>query len=364
MKPATSRMHFHTFDALRFFACLKVFLHHLPVFTFPLFSYLSAGGGIGVQFFFVLSGFLITYIIYAEKKQTGKLNLKNFFIRRILRIWPLFYLMIGVAFFTPYLLRYIHLANSDVGYSPDWLMSLLFLENYKMMATHQTPNVSPLAVMWSLCVEEHFYIIWGIGLYFLNIKKLPVVIGCCLVIGLVARFIYVQFDIPTSDIVTNIDLFAFGAIPAYLLLEKKDQIITFVSSISYYKKLLYALFLIVVVFLCSQADGDKPFILLSTLLGLLFSGLIILILPPATRFSISDKNVLSKLGIYTYGFYLYHTLVISLFRRLFEKADLPLSNVWYAVLFTVITFLLSMGCSMASYYFFEKPFLRLKKYFR
>ncbi len=358
------KRHFHTFDALRFFACFKVFLQHLPIYSFPLFNILMAGGGIGVQFFFVLSGFLITYIIYEEKRQTGYLNLKNFFIRRILRIWPLFYLMIGFAFITPYILRHINLANSDIGYTPNWTMSLLFLENYKMMATHENPNISPLAVMWSLCVEEHFYIIWGLLLYYIPIKKFPIVIAICLFTGIISRYIYVQQNIPTSDILTNIDLFAFGSIPAYLILEKGEYFLSKIETIPFGWKILYAILVLVIVGICSQAEGDKPFIYLSTLLGLIFSGIIILTLPQKTRFRISDGNMLSKLGIYTYGFYLYHTLVINLFRRVFEKADWPLTDVRIAVTFTILTFTISIGCSMASYYFFEKPFLRLKKYFK
>jgi peptidoglycan/LPS O-acetylase OafA/YrhL len=119
----SNRRHFHTFDALRFFAFLKVFLLHLPITAFPLFNYLKGGGGIGVSFFFVLSGFLITYIILEEKSQTGRVNLKNFFIRRILRIWPLFYLMILIAFLTPYLISLAGLSSSPEGYQPNWLMS-------------------------------------------------------------------------------------------------------------------------------------------------------------------------------------------------------------------------------------------------
>lgn len=94
------RRHFHTIDALRFFALPKVFLLHLPVTAFPIFNFFREGGGTGVIFFFVLSGFLITYILLSEKKQLGSINLKRFYIRRILRIWPLYYLMVGFACYT------------------------------------------------------------------------------------------------------------------------------------------------------------------------------------------------------------------------------------------------------------------------
>ena len=92
----------------------------------------------------MLSGFLITYIILEEKQRTGMFKIKNFFVRRILRIWPLFYLMILVAFLTPYLAHLIGFNISNEGYKPNWLMSGLFLENYKMMITNTLPNTSPL----------------------------------------------------------------------------------------------------------------------------------------------------------------------------------------------------------------------------
>src|SRR3954470_709736 len=103
------RRHFHSFDALRFFAFLKVFLLHLPIIAFPFFSYLKNGGGTGVIFFFVLSGFLITYILLTEKSGSGSINLGHFFLRRILRIWPLYYLMVAFAFCTPFLVSLLHL---------------------------------------------------------------------------------------------------------------------------------------------------------------------------------------------------------------------------------------------------------------
>lgn len=360
----TVRRHFHTFDALRFFACLKVFLQHLPIFSFPWFNYLRAGGGIGVQFFFVLSGFLITYIICEEKQQTGRLDLKNFFVRRVLRIWPLFYLMIGVAFFTPIILQHLHLPVSDEGYQPTWWMSLLFLENYKMIFTHQLPNVSPLAVMWSLCVEEHFYIVWGLLLYFIPVHRLPLVILPCLLLAPAARVIFFHAGLISSDILTNIDLFAYGALPAYLLIRYRERAEAYISSIPHSIKVAFLILLVLTVLQIAQADTERLNIWGASLLGLLFSMLIALTLPAHSRIRIGDRSLLSRLGTYTYGLYLYHTLVIIFCKRLCDMLTLTLETPVIAVLFTLLTFLLSVGCSVLSYHWFEKPFLRLKKYFR
>src|SRR3954447_9736754 len=128
-----ARRRFHSLDALRFFAFLKVFFLHIPVATFAVFNFLKNGGGTGVVFFFVLSGFLITYILLSEKTLTGTIKLKNFYLRRILRIWPLYYLILCLAFLTPYLASLFQFNTSGEGYTPNWMMSVLFLENYQMI---------------------------------------------------------------------------------------------------------------------------------------------------------------------------------------------------------------------------------------
>ena len=117
--------YFYTFDVLRFLAFLIVFLHHLPTTDNTFFNFFMHSGGIGVQIFFVLSGFLISYILIEEKKISNKLNLKNFFMRRVLRIWPLYYAMIFFAFITPWILKLFSIESSDEGYSPNWLFPLL-----------------------------------------------------------------------------------------------------------------------------------------------------------------------------------------------------------------------------------------------
>jgi peptidoglycan/LPS O-acetylase OafA/YrhL len=117
-----AKRHFHTFDALRFLAFLKVFMLHIPIGYPQLFAYLKGGGSIGVQFFFVLSGFLITYLLAEEKQRTGRINIRLFLLRRALRIWPLYYLMVAFAFATPYILSVLNLNHSD-----EWLPTQLCL---------------------------------------------------------------------------------------------------------------------------------------------------------------------------------------------------------------------------------------------
>lgn len=358
------RQHFHSFDALRFFAFLKVFLLHLPVVAFPWFNYLRVGGGIGVQFFFVLSGFLITYIVLVEKQQTGQFDLKNFFARRVLRIWPLYYLMVLVAYSTPFLLAKLQLPSSAEGYEPDLWMSLLFLENYKMMMTHSHANVSPLSVMWSLCIEEHFYILWGVLLYACRPRLLPVIIAIAIAAAPVCRSVYVSHGIPTSDLFTNLDLFAFGAIPAFLWAIHRHTTESVVSAIPIAIKRSVVVLTIVSVFFASQLKEDGDFIWVTSGLGLLFSAVLILLLPAKSELKISDGNWLSRAGIYTYGMYLYHTLIINLLRQVFVRIGWGLDDAGTAVFFCIISFLLTLVCSVLSYLWFEQPFLRLKKYFR
>lgn len=364
---STGRQHFHTFDALRFFAFLKVFLLHIPITSFVLFNYIRAGGGLGVQFFFTLSGFLITYIICDEKERLGNLDLKNFFARRILRIWPLFYFMIGVAFLTPYVLDLLHLSSSPEGYQPNWLLSCLFLENYKIMMEHgMHPNVSPLGNMWSLCVEEHFYIIWGVVLFFIKVKDLPKFIITCLIIAPIFRIVYFHFDIPAMDIFTHADLFAYGAIPAYLLVKKKEQTLTFINQLKPVFKQLFLLSLILAVFIISQYARDEKMLIWGTsILGLFFAVFITFILPKDSYFKISDRNILSRLGVFTYGLYLYHSLAINLLKQLFIKFHIAIeNNISNSILFFTLSLLLSIVCAYFSYHLFEKQFLKLKKYFR
>ncbi len=351
------RQHFHTFDALRFSSFLLVFLHHLPKTGNIWIDFFLKSGGIGVSFFFVLSGFLITYILLYEKKNRQTISLKKFFIRRILRIWPLFYLMIAFAFLSPYLLQLFGINSANNGYKPNLLVSMLFVENYRMMLTDTFPDGAPLRIMWTLCIEEHFYLLWGILLYFISVKNVPLLIFAAIVIANIARPIYSTVGIKHLDVFSNFDYFAFGALPAYILLFKNKFMVA-IDKIPVLTKHIFLLLTTCFVFIIPNvADLDTAYFWAPTLFCLLFSTLILFTLSKNNIY-IQDDLWYSRLGKYTYGLYLYHTIVLLLALHIFK----PSSIISWCIL-TLISLIITCIISSASYHLFEKQFLKLKRFY-
>lgn len=348
------RVHFHTFDSLRFLSFLLVFLHHSPVPEDNVLHYFAKEGGIGVSFFFVLSGFLITYILIIEKiNAPGKIDLKKFFIRRILRIWPLYYAMVAFAFCTPFILDFFHISYSSEGYEPNWFFTLTFLENYMQMWTGTFPNVSPLNVIWSLCIEEHFYIFWGLAFYLIPLKNIPKLLLGCIIFSFVMQAVYQQYGIITLDVFTNIHYFAFGGIPAYIFVFRKD-IIKKLEDIPAVYKYMYALSVLAIIVLIANIHLISDPKVNSFLLSILFSGLILSTLGTKNVFKISDESILAKLGMYTYGLYLLHPIFIMLFVKIGSRFE------WNWSVIVLFSFISSVIFSMLSYHLFEKQFLKLK----
>jgi peptidoglycan/LPS O-acetylase OafA/YrhL len=120
-------------------------------------------GGLGVYFFFVLSGFLITYLLLAEKEKYGTISIKQFYARRILRIWPLYYLILILGFFIlPQFVSFKigYLQNSfEQHFYPNLILYLFILPNLAFSIYPAVPNIGQA---WSIGVEEQFYIIWPI----------------------------------------------------------------------------------------------------------------------------------------------------------------------------------------------------------
>ncbi len=263
----------------------------------------------------------------------------------------------------PFLISYFKLPSSDAGYQPNWLMSFLFLENYMMMFNKIEPNVVPLGVMWTLCVEEHFYIIWGLSLFFLKIKNIPKLIFFSIIIANVTRIFYYIYDIGFIDVFSNLDYFAYGAIPAYLLIVNENRFSDFISSVRLDVKWLFIVLIILYIILSPNIFYKYQILIEPAIFGLSFMILLSFTLPKNSTIKISDGNVLSVLGIYTYGLYLYHPILTSISYKIFGKLNLSVENPLYAFLFCLCAFGLTVLTAYASYHLFEKQFLKLKNKF-
>jgi peptidoglycan/LPS O-acetylase OafA/YrhL len=157
---ASAKIHFSGLNALRFFAAYFVLLHHGETirhkFGLPNFEGYSffQNGALAVSFFFVLSGFLITYLLLTEIQKTGDVSLKKFYWRRVLRIFPLYYLLVIIGLIIiPVLLHFINYPNTQPYDTATGGVLFLFFLSFVVNSAFGSHLLEPL---WSIGVEEYF----------------------------------------------------------------------------------------------------------------------------------------------------------------------------------------------------------------
>ncbi len=364
------KIQFHTFDALRFFAFLYVYMLHIPIQAgFHFFRIIKSTGGTGVIFFFTLSGFLITYILVHEKINVGKIHLRKFFLRRSLRIWPLYFLLVAFAFIVPYSFAdHVGMHMVGGGYMPDWRFSFTFLENYKMLAADNFPRVTPLSVFWSLCIEEHFYILWMIALFFIPVKRMKLFFVVGFVTGIVARIIELKIsnnqNITSNDVFTNLDLFSCGGYLGFLIAKDYSVVASRVNSISISVRRFIILAVVSFILLHNFVWSGTPFInriFMPSVYALLFTVLLLVFIPQDSKLKIGDRNILIRLGKMSYGLYVFHLLIIHMLLQYFIIHQIVIDDFKTLLLFITISFSVTVAVSALSYRFFETPFLRWRE---
>lgn len=361
-----TKLKFHSFEALRFFAFFKVYLLHIPIQgNFPVFSYLKYGGGIGVYFFFVLSGFLITYLLTFEKLKDGHINIKRFLVRRSLRIWPLFYLMLVLAYALPYDFKQLigfHMVGG--GYDLDWKFSYFFLDNIKALIMDRPPKTTPLPVFWSLCIEVHFYVFWILILGFIKEKHYLKFFVLCFGIAWLSRYFEPMLlgnnNIDRVDLFTNIDLFAAGGILGYLVAKDYLKVERFIENIPVIVRwiLLFAIIAMVVFQknLLPKTSDTLIVVFRASVIALLFTILLALFIPKKSPIKIKSR-LLNYLGERSYGLYVYHIIWIHVVFQVFIYFKIRIDDWLTLAIYMIVTFVGSVVVSILSYKYFEKYFL-------
>lgn len=365
------KLHFQNLDSLRTLAFLSIFLHHgffttsesiLNSGLYQLWEKIKAPAGFGVPLFFVLSGFLITYLILEERKLSGRFHLGNFYMRRILRIWPLYYAVVFFGFVLfPLIRKFLGLAPYTETADP--LMYLLFLGNFDQIA-HGLPYGAGLGVTWSLSVEEQFYIFWPLLLLLISGRRTWVYISCIAVVTGAAVVKYLT-GYPDTHTLVCMAYLGSGALLAAAV-HHEHPVLKGVHQLPKWALFLIYLSGIIMLYMYDSLPA-WAYSLFLVFIGLYFAFVIYdQALNPHSLFKLGRLPWLESLGKYTYGFYLLHTISNFVVYNLFQLGPLPSllpEAVQVYLVRPACSLLLTMGMGLLSFRYFEKPFLSLKKRF-
>jgi peptidoglycan/LPS O-acetylase OafA/YrhL len=314
---------------------------------------------VGVDLFFVLSGFLIGTILINNKG--SKNYFSTFYIRRIVRIIPNYYLLIllfaiisSISFFSS---DYFLAGNNVI---PVWAY-LLMVHNILIARLQNFGNTS-LSITWSIGVEEQFYIIFPFFIYLLKVKWLPWLLGLTII---AAPFIRMQYNnwIPAYVLLhCRMDSIAFGALIAYVN--------HFYSLSAFVKK--YILFVgIILIFDCLicvyllQRFGDLG-AFRNTLFAIIFSGMVVLALvyKNSVYGAFLRYSKLVWIGTISYSLYLFHDITLGICKVIFGSVGGNALESFKGSVVSVAALSISIGFSWLVYKKLETPFVVFGKRFK
>ncbi len=355
--------YFGGLDSIRTYAFFAVFVSH-AYFSFfaitPWGTRWFAHGEVGVQIFFVLSAFLITYLSLSEYTKTGSFSILHFFKKRILRIWPVYALVLFISY-----AWYLMSGTQDsVGCLTRFVY---FFGNTCMISgLPNIPGSATVAPMWSVSVEQQFYVVFPLVLllcisFFRNIGKritmygVHIVLATIFIFGLYMRYLYAQdWNYISYSVVTSLPAFISGLYLAYGVYVKLPVIehirrystIYSISGAISFLSFLYVKF--------TGSIGVSLYII-----PIIYTTCIWIILATSEQKE-KDTSVLSGgyahsvqyLGKISYGLYAYHMFAIVFMQYLFERTQPVFSSI-SALTLTIIL-------AHISYTYFESWFLKFK----
>ncbi|WP_157754523.1 acyltransferase family protein [Salinivirga cyanobacteriivorans] len=314
-------------DTLRILAFLAIFFFH------------SAPGliyGYGrVDFFFVLSAFLLTLLTLNELHNTDSFSKINFFWRRALRIFPLYFLvLLALLVILPSVASYL---NISISLPENKWMYWLFLANYE-----HSDTLFALKLLWSVSVQEQFYLLF-LFIAFAFKRHLWTFVGLITTIYIVFMLWAESQNMSTyGHTITHFANYAAGIAGAYLYYHKQ-----------------YSLRLTGLIFITSGISlfFETPVIIYHVQLSVCFITLILLFTKWAPRVEHNPIFKISEnLGKYTYGLYIFSGITITIGQKFLSE--------WNQIIVVLAELALTFILAYLSYHLYEKQFLKLKQYFR
>jgi len=391
-----AKVYFPGLNGLRFFAAFAVIITHVELMkkflgfdnlwfdagrvqSFPLRDILDGKihwlnplvaefGPLGVVFFFVLSGFLITYLLLVEKHQTTTVSVRKFYLRRIFRIWPLYFLIFILGFFV--------LPHFDAFYVPEQSESLqenfwgnfwcylCILPNLGLAMYLAVPAIGQ---SWSIGVEEQFYIIWPVVMKWFKKPLLAILSVTILLLAIKGVVVLLDrsMDIRWLSILSKflamskIECMTIGALGAWLLFAKKDVILKLLySKLAFTASIISVLFLI---YLTPRIIQDG----IHMIYAACFLTIILNVSREGKFFVSLENRFFHMLGKISYGIYMYHLIVVTFVIFCFQQVLGRGSELGFIE--NLLIYVLSIGgtilISWLSYEFFELRFIKIKARF-
>ena len=340
--------HVPELDGLRGIAIIAVLVHH------QLTPLSLSGGFLGVDLFFVLSGFLITGLLTSEFDQSKTISLRKFYMRRLLRLGPALFVYLlaclGVTYYTKLfdLTTELKLVGLAIAYSTNWRLALGW-----------DLSLDPTAIIWSLSIEEQFYVVWPVVLFAclsLRIRKRFIAIGLSAVVVAIAAHRYQLLEAGSTltrlyyGTDTRADALLIGCLaallPANILQSGKQRWFAVAGVFS----ALFLFYLFVVAEFTDQHLYRGGFTIIAVLAAIVV--LVAANSPPWILRALLQLRFIRWFGEISYGLYLWHWLVVRTTSFYYLGYWEPWARLGLAV-----------GIAAASFYLMEKPINGLKKHF-
>jgi peptidoglycan/LPS O-acetylase OafA/YrhL len=346
MNDSSERVYLPGLNGLRAIAALSVVMSHITI-ALPEFGY-SRGNGWGfaahgVTLFFTISGFLITYLLLLEKSRQN-IDIKKFYQRRVLRIWPLYYLYLTIAILC--LIIYSKYNSQPILYYIFFCANIPFIFGGSLFL---------IAHLWSIGVEEQFYLFWP--LFIKLTKKMSLLITLGIVLFLVslkflARYFFNSEIFRTFLDVNRFECMLIGAIGAMLFYNKN----VFFKRIMIHTYLQICAWLILILMALGKINtpGPTEHLLMSGVTLILIMGQV----GSKNSFLSLENKVFDFMGKISYGLYVIHPLIVFLLAKVFYSVNINLRLKEVIIYLSVL--LLTILSAHFSYKYFESPFLRLK----